>query len=305
MALVLLAIVGAGSVGVLAQRRFGARATQVSTSVLTFMLFLVTPVVTFANLVHVTVDPALALELAVAWVALVAAGVVAWGLARRWLRMDVPTCGTVSGAAMQANSGYLGVPVCAALLGTGRLPDAVAYNSLVQGPVFLLAVFGVAAAAGTKAGATPRQRVRAFFVRNPPLLAAVAGLLAPAALAPPWLLEVTNVLVFLLPVLGFFAIGIALAAQAQERGGGLIGPLDRATATTVAVRLALAPALLALASLAVHVPLPWLICAAMPLGLNAITVAYVYGLDLPLAASGIAWSTLLGMSVVTVLSVVA
>lgn len=305
MALILLAIVASGAVGVQAQRQIGSPATRLSTAVLTAMLYLVTPIVTFANLARLRVDASLGLELVCAWVALLGAGAIAWMLARRGLGMTIPTCGTVSGAAMQANTGYLGLPICSALLGADGLQDAVAYNSLVQGPVFLLAVFAVAAAAGTKAGANPRERLRAFFVRNPPLLAAVAGLLAPAALAPDWLIQVTQVLVYALPVLGFFAVGIALAAQAEERGGGFIPPITRDVAATVAVRLALAPALLAVLSLAVHVPEAWLISSAMPLGLNAITVAYVYGLDLPLAASSIAWSTVIGLAAVVAVSLVA
>ena len=83
-----------------------------------------------------------------------------------------------------ANTGYLGYPLSVALLGRDQLSTAVLYDVLVSGPCLLLGAFAVGAAFGTKAGESPRQRVRAFFTRNPPLYAAIAGLLAPAALAP-------------------------------------------------------------------------------------------------------------------------
>ena len=85
---------------------------------------------------------------------------------------------------LSVNTGYLGYPLTVALLGHDQLSTAVLYDVLVTGPCLLLGAFAVGAAFGTKAGETPRQRLRAFFTRNPPLFAAVAGLLAPGALAP-------------------------------------------------------------------------------------------------------------------------
>jgi predicted permease len=59
----------------------------------------------------------------------------------------------------------------------------------------------------------------------------------------------------------------------------------------------LAPLLLvALAAPVIDLPGPYLLLAAMPVGLNAITVAHVYGLDLRLAAGAIAWSTALAVA---------
>ena len=85
---------------------------------------------------------------------------------------------------LSVNTGYLGYPLTVALLGRDELPNAVLYDVLVTGPCLLLGAFAVGAAFGTKAGETPRERVCAFFTRNPPLYAAIAGLLAPDALAP-------------------------------------------------------------------------------------------------------------------------
>ena len=62
-------------------------------------------------------------------------------------------------------------------LGRDELSTAVLYDVLVSGPILLLGAFAVGAAFGTKSGETPRDRVRAFFTRNPPLYGAVLGLL--------------------------------------------------------------------------------------------------------------------------------
>ena len=91
-------------------------------------------------------------------------------------------------AVLSVNTGYLGYPLTVALLGRDQLSTAVLYDVLVTGPSLLLGAFAVGAAFGTKAGESPRQRVRAFFTRNPPLYAAIAGLLAPerAGAAASW-----------------------------------------------------------------------------------------------------------------------
>ena len=113
------------------------------------------------------------------------------GLAARLVGREPGACscrglqtGAVVCAVLSVNTGYLGYPLTVALLGRDQLSTAVLYDVLVTGPCLLLGAFAVGAAFGTKAGETPRQRVRAFFTRNPPLYAAIAGLLAPQALAP-------------------------------------------------------------------------------------------------------------------------
>jgi predicted permease len=57
-------------------------------------------------------------------------------------------------------------------------------------------------------------------------------------------------------------------------------------------RLLLAPALLvALSAPFIDLPPPYLLLAAMPCGINSVTVAHVYGLDLRISAAAVAWST--------------
>ena len=184
--------------------------------------------------------------------------------------------------ALVANTGYLGYPLVAALLGFHRLSEAVVYDVLVSGPALLLGAFSVGAAFGDRAGETLGQRVRAFFTRNPPLYAAVLALVAPNALAPDALVEASRVAVVAILPLGFFAVGTALTEEAAEGASPIPPAFDAPVAVAVATRLVVAPALLYLLALPlIDLPGPYLLLAAMPCGINTMVVTHAYGLGPP------------------------
>jgi hypothetical protein len=95
-----------------------------------------------------------------------------------------------------ANTGYLGIRRSAALLGGDALGAAIAFDTVVSGPMFFVVGFAIGAAFGTTAGETRGERARAFVLRNPPLVALVAALLAPDALAPDVLVDAAKVLAY-------------------------------------------------------------------------------------------------------------
>jgi predicted permease len=297
VAWVALTIVAALAAGLEAHRRAPARAPRLARRLLGLMLFGLTPFVTFVNVAHLELTADVGGGVLAGWLALALAGAVGWAIGRFALHLPPPSNGVLTNVALQSNTGYLGLPLCVAVLGASHLPEAVAYDSFVQQPVFLLGVFGVGAAMGTRAGATAGERTRAFVSRNPPLLASVAGLIAPASLAPHALVLASRGLVFAMLPLGFFAVGVTLAA---ERGGArrFPPPFTRPIAAALALRLVLAPLLLvAIAAPFIDLPASYALLAAMPAGLNGLTVAHVYGLDLRLAAGAIAWSTLVAIGV--------
>jgi predicted permease len=191
---------------------------------------------------------------------------------------------------LSVNTGYLGYPLTVALLGRGELSTAVLYDVLVTGPSLLLGAFAVGAAFGTKAGDSPRDRVRAFFTRNPPLYAAIAGLLAPSALAPQVLVDASQALIVAILPIGFFAVGATLAEGAEH--GELPLPLTRPVLLTLLARLAIVPALLMLlAAPLIDLPAAYRLMSAMPTGLNAMVVSHAYGLDNQIVAEAVTWST--------------
>jgi predicted permease len=156
--------------------------------------------------------------------------------------------------------------------------------------------FGVAfavAAAFTTGGQDAAVRLRTFLVRNPPLIAVAAALVAPDALAPDVLVDVARATVFALAPVGFFIVGVQLAAERIGLPSALSAPL----AVVVGLRMVLAPLLvLGLAAITgVDVPHAYLVQAAMPVGVNTLVVAHAYDLDRALACAALAWSTALAL----------
>ncbi len=191
-----------------------------------------------------------------------------------------------------ANTGYLGVPLIAALVGGGATGEAITYDVAVSAPVLLLVGFAIGAAFGTHAGETVGERVKAFVWRNPPLFAFALALLAPASLTPEWAREAAQVAVFALAPLGFFALGVNLMHEQEDGVRVFPPPLTAPVGVALGLRLLVAPAvMLTLSTLIVTVPDAFLIQAAMASGINGLAIAHVYGLDLRIVAGAIAWST--------------
>jgi malate permease and related proteins len=295
MALIVAAIAASIGAGLLAERRLGARAEALSAGALTLIFWVLYPFVILFTLPRLHLDASVGAGLALAYVELAIVGVAAYVLGTRVLRLPRPGVGALIVVVIVVNTGYLGLPLVVALLGADHLGAAIVWDSLVSGPMFYVAGVAVAAAFGSRAGTSGAARVRAFVTRNPPLLAAIVGLLAPASIAPDALVEAAHVVIYALLVLGFFALGVNLAAEAE--GGVLRLPLTPPIATAVVLRMVVAPALLAaLSAIIIPVPDAYLLQAAMPSGINSLVLAHTYGLDLRLTSSALAWTT--GLAVV-------
>ena len=292
-----VAIVVAVAVGVWSEGRWPKGAADASRSALTLLLYVLLPPVIFFNTAAANIDVSHGVGLVLGIVASSLGAFFAWSVATRFLDLSRPQVGAVVCTVLSVNTGYLGYPLAVALLGRDQLSTAVLYDVLVTGPCLLLGAFAVGAAFGTKAGETPRQRVVAFFTRNPPLYAAIAGLLAPDALAPTFLVDLSQVLIVAILPIGFFAVGAMLAEEAEDGALAFPPPLSGGAATAVAMRLALVPALLfALSAPLIDLPGPYLLLAAMPCGINCLLVGHVYGLDMRIIAQAITWSTLIAVA---------
>ena len=298
---VALIIAASVAAGVEAERRRGARAGVLARRILRVLLFVFTPIVVFFNLATLEITADVGAGIACGWVALLLASAIAWGVGRRLLRLAPPSAGVLSIVALQANTGILGLPVVAAVLGFDHLSEAVAYDALVQQPVFLIFSFGIAAATGTRAGDTVSERVRTFFLRNPPLVAVVAALIAPRSLAPDVLVDASHVLVLAMPVLGFFAVGVTLAEEAEEGALRFPPPFTARVGAAIVIRLVVAPLLLIVISAPIiELPDAFLLLAVMPAGLHIVALSHAYGLDLPFAASAIVWTTMVALPILLV-----
>jgi malate permease and related proteins len=298
MAPIVLTIILASAAGAWAEHRYGGRAGIATRRALLFVLYVVLPPTTFFNLVRVDFDADIGLGIGLGYLALALAATGAWFVASRLLRLGRPAVGSVICCTLVANTGYLGYPLVAALLGFDQLSEAVIYDVLVSAPALLVGAFSVGAAFGERAGETPRERAAAFFLRNPPLYAAALALIAPDSLAPDALVDASRIAIVALLPLGFFAVGAALAEEAEEDAIAFPPPLDAAVAAAVGLRLVVAPGLLLLLALPlIELPGPYLLLAAMPCGINTMIVTHAYGLDLRISAGAVAWSTAIAVAV--------
>jgi malate permease and related proteins len=290
--LTILAIAVSGSAGVAAERRWPTRAVGWARRLLVISLYTLIPFVVFFNLDRVHLNANLTGGLLIGWVAILIAVGLAWVMGLRVLRLSRPATGTLISTTAVPNSGYLGYPLCASLLGFHALGQAVVYDVIVVGPSLLLIAFGAGASLGTKAGEGPRERAIAFLTRNPPLYATIAAIIAPASFAPDVLVDISRGVVIALLPIGFFAVGAVLAEEVEEQRVRLGSPFDPPVGAAIVLRLLIAPGLLLALSLPfIDLPGPFLLLAAMPCGVNTLLVAHVYGLDAKLAAQAVAWTT--------------
>ena len=295
-----LAILAAIAAGVGAQRRLGERAETLTRWLLGALLYVALPFIAFFVLARAGFGAGAGLGLGLAYVMHAVVGLLAWAIAARVLHLSARATATVIVATIMANTGYLGAPLVNTLLGHDALGAAITYDVLVSGPMFFFVAFAVAAAFTTR-GEPAARRVRTFITRNPPLIAVAAGLAAPDALAPDVLVEIARVGVIALAPLGFFIVGVQLAAEARDTSLRLSPPV----AAVIALRMLVAPLLLiGLAALAIDVPDAYLVQAAMPVAVNTLVVVHAYDLDRAVAASALAWSTAFALAAGLVVALV-
>ena len=281
----------ATAVGFRTEHKLGERAEHAARRVTQVMLWGLLPPVAFLNIAALELTAKVGAGIAFAYAGVLTAAGIAYTVGTYVLRLPRPAVGALVLVSAFANTGYLGLPFSAALFGRDDLPNAVAYDMLVSAASILTIGFSIGAAFGTVAE-RPRERVASFFARNPPLLACALGFIAPEALAPEWAVDASQIVVFAILPLGFFVVGVTLAAEAEEGAMRFPPRLSRAVGVALALKLLVAPAIvIALSQLVLAVPDPYLVQAAMASAINAIVIAHEYGLDRALVAAAIAWST--------------
>ena len=284
-------IAAATALGIFGERRYGARAEEVTARLMKSLIWLLVPVVAFFNIAALELTAEVGAGIAYGYVAVAVCMTAAWAIGKHVLHLSRPAVGALMLAAGLANTGYLGLPFTAALFGLDDLPNAVVYDLLVSTMALITIGFSVGAAFGTVAE-SPRERAMVFLTRNPPLWATIAGFLAPDVLAPEWAVDASQVLVFLILPIGFFAVGVTLAAQSERDRLAFPPPFTRPVGVAVGLRLIVSPAVvLGLSAVALDVPDPYYSQAAMASAINTLAVANEYGLDRPLCAEAIAWTT--------------
>jgi len=284
-------IATATAVGFGTEHRLGERAEAIARRILWLMLWVLLPPVIFFNIATLELTADVGAGIGFAYAALLCVLAIAYVVGTHVLRLSRPAVGALMVASALANTGYLGLPFSAALFGLDELPNAIAYDIVVSSIALVTIGFSVGAAFGTVAE-HPRERAVAFFSRNPVLWASAAALVAPAVLTPDWAVDASQAVVFALLPLGFFVVGVTLAAAGEDGGLRFPPSLTRPVGVALGLRLVLAPAMMLALSQGVHdVPDSYLSQAGMASAINGLVIAHEYGLDRALVASVIAWST--------------
>lgn len=292
MILVACMVALATAAGVLAEHRLGQKAERSAAWVLNAMLWVLVPPITFLNVVGLHLNARVAAGVVFGAIALVVALAAAYAIGRH-LGLPRAGVGALMLVAAFGNTGFLGLPFTAALFGGGELANAIVYDLILTTLGVFTVGFYIGGAFGTQGGRI-RDRVRAFVTRNPPLWASVAGVVAPAALAPDWAVNASHTLVYALPVLGFYAVGVTLAAEAGEDQikFKFPPPFTGAVAAALAIKLALVPGMvLGLSAALVDIPDSYGSQAAMASAINTMVIAHQFDLDRELVAAAITWST--------------
>ncbi|HWV88191.1 MAG TPA: AEC family transporter [Capillimicrobium sp.] len=288
--------------GIVAEPRLADGGRGIARRLTRALLWVVAPFIYFFVVARLELTAGVGVGIVLSYAALGIVTGIAWLVATRWLRLSRPATGAFVVAVLIANTGYVGLPLTGAALGSGQLGYAIAYDSAVNAPLFVVVAMSIGAVMGSEAAA-PRRDLALALLRNPLLIAVVLGLIAPDALAPDLLVDVAQVLVYAMVPLAFFVVGLSLGAESEE--GALTFPpaLTAPVAGVLALRLVVAPLLLlGLSAAFIDVPDAYLLQAAMPCGVNSVLVAHLYGLDQRIAASAVAWSTMIVLVVAVAVS---
>ncbi len=279
--------------GILAELRWPQGAFKLQGQLLGLLFYLL-PVVIFFTVIDLKITAGVGLGLAFGWAERIAVFLLAWLVGTRVLKLDRPSTGALIAAVVTANTGYLGIPLVALLLGSDQIGLAVTWDVVVTPPAMLVLGFAAGAAFGSKAGSNNKERLRTFFVRNPPLYALILALLLPNSLNPSWGPQLAEVVALAMAPVGFFALGVNLLREHDQEGVRIFPPPFTApVATAVFLRVIFAPALVFVLSKAIiDVPDAFLVEAGMASGINALIIAHLFGLNMRIVVGAISWSTL-------------
>lgn len=291
---ILLIILVSVLAGIYGEHRWPRKAGNGSRRGLLLILYFVLPPIVYFNIAHVELTFGGGAGIGAGILTSICVGLLAWFLAVPVLKLDRPVAGAVICSAILANTSYLGYPMVYTLMGGEALSNAVLFDVVVSYLTLMIGAFGVGAAFGTKAGEGFRQRLKAFFLKNPILFAAILGLLVPDALAPDIAVDISRFLVGIPLVVGFFAVGAILTEEVRDGVMKIPPRPHKPLGAVIICRLVAAPALLLLFTLPFsEVPESYYLLAAMPTGLNSMIVGHAYGLDLRTAAEAIVYTTVI------------
>lgn len=275
--LMFTALVGVGAVA----RLSGILRTEDTKPINALIIYIGLPAFIFRAVQGATLRADLWAVVAVAWVVFAAMVGVSWLIARA-LKLPRETAGGFVIASALGNTGFIGYPITAALLGAEQLPEAIFYD--VFGTVAALAL--VALLIAQRYGTNDEARVNPLreLVTFPAVIALALALLARPFAIPETVGNGLGLLANMVAPLIMISVGLSLRLRTVGRSAVPLAALT-------ALRLVVAPSIaLGVGSLLLGggAPLHVVVLeAGMPAMMLTLVVGERFGLDTDFIASAI------------------
>lgn len=288
--LVFAAIVGVGAL----LRATGVLGPKDARPLNTVIIYVGLPAFVFSAVHGAPLEPSMWRLVAVAWIVFLVVLALAF-LAEKTLRLPPERAGGFLLASTLGNTGYLGYPLTAALLGSSAVPEAVFFD--VFGTVFALVLVGLPIAAHFGDHSEGSPSALRELLTFPAVLALAAALLLRPVMLPLAVSHGLELLASMVAPLIMLSVGLSLRPRSVARGA-------IALSVVIALKLVVAP-LIAMGAGAVLLEgataRVGVLEASMPSMMLTLVVGERYGLDTDFIASAIFVTTVLAAITVPVM----
>ncbi|WP_189416335.1 AEC family transporter [Cellvibrio zantedeschiae] len=258
----------------------------------TYVIYVALPALILFEIPHLTLDSRALLPVAFAWLMMFSSALFIWFVARRagWSR-------SVTGALMLTvplgNTGFVGIPLVEALLGSDAVPYAILYDQF--GTFVALNTLGSFVAAYYSGGVVSWKKLAKTILSFPPFIALVVAFVTLFLQFPDWLSGVLQRISSTLVPVVMVAVGMQWRLRLER---DLIAPLTVGLVATLFLTPLLAWIILHLMGINNLAAQVVILEAAMPAMISAGVLAINYQLAPRLASSLVGYSLLLSLATV-------
>lgn len=258
----------------------------------TYVVYVALPALVLYEIPHLILDSHALLPIVFAWGMMVSSALFIWFVARQagWSR-------SVTGALMLTvplgNTGFVGIPLVDALLGSEAVPYAILYDQF--GTFLALNTLGSFVAAYYSGGVTSWKKLAQTIATFPPFIALLLAFISLPLQFPDWLGSVLQRISSTLVPVVMVAVGLQWRLRLERE---MVGPLALGLFATLFLTPLLAWVILQLLGINNLAAQVVVLEAAMPAMISAGVLAVNYQLAPRLASSLVGYSLLLSLATV-------
>jgi predicted permease len=255
----------------------------------TYVIYVALPALVVYEIPHLTLDTHAFLPIVFAWGMMFSSALFIWFFAKRagWSR-------SVTGALMLTvplgNTGFVGIPLVEALLGSDAVPYAILYDQF--GTFLALNTLGSFIAAYYSGGATSWKNIARTILGFPPFIALILAFILLPLHFPDWLFSVLQRISSTLVPVVMVAVGLQWRLRLERE---MVAPLAVGLGATLFLTPLLAWVILHLLGINNLAAQVVVLEAAMPAMISAGVLAVTYQLAPRLASSLVGYSLLLSL----------